>query len=92
MGVKTALAALLLAAGLAGPALSQPLAAMRPVSDATLRAPSPGDWLQWGRTYDAQNFSPLKAIDRANVKALAPVWRAPLQAAPACRPRSSTTG
>jgi alcohol dehydrogenase (cytochrome c) len=74
--------AALAASVLATPALSQPLAAMHPVSDATLRAPPPGDWLQWGRTYDAQNFSPLKAIGRANVKDLAPAWRAPLTPGP----------
>jgi alcohol dehydrogenase (cytochrome c) len=82
MGVKTAaLAALFLAAGVAGPALSQ-TAPVRPVADAALRAPPAGDWLQWGRTYDGQNFSPLKAIGRGNVKALAPAWRTPLPAGP----------
>ena len=68
-----------------GPAPSAPatpaerLAAISPVSPAMLEKPSPGDWLQWGRAYDGQNFSPLRHIDRANVKDLAPVWRAPLQ-------------
>jgi len=56
------------------------LAALRPVSPAMLKAPAASDWLQWGRTYDGQNFSPLKHIDRANVKDLAPAWRAPLAA------------
>ena len=51
------------------------LAAMRPVSAAMLQNPAPGDWLQWGRTYDGQNFSPLKRITRENVKTLAPAWR-----------------
>jgi alcohol dehydrogenase (cytochrome c) len=55
------------------------LAAMRPVSDAMLQNPAPGDWLQWGRTYDGQNFSPLKRITRENVKTLAPAWRTPVQ-------------
>lgn len=55
---------------------------VRPVSPAMLRSPPAGDWLQWGRTYDGQNFSPLKAITRANVKALAPAWRAPIQGGP----------
>src|SRR5262245_7388526 len=55
------------------------LAAMRPVSDAMLKNPAPGDWLQWGRTYDGQNFSPLKRINRENVKTLAPAWRTPVQ-------------
>jgi alcohol dehydrogenase (cytochrome c) len=54
------------------------LAAIRPVSPAMLEKPAAGDWLQWGRAYDGNNFSPLKIIDRANVKNLAPAWRAPL--------------
>ena len=54
------------------------LGKMRPVSPAMLRDPAPGDWLQWGRTYDGQNFSPLKRIDRNTVTTLAQVWRAPL--------------
>ena len=55
------------------------LAGLRPVSSAMLEKPAPGDWLQWGRAYDGQNFSPLKHIDRANVKDLAPAWRVPLE-------------
>jgi alcohol dehydrogenase (cytochrome c) len=43
-----------------------------------LKDPPPGDWLQWGRTYDGQNFSPLKKITRQNVQNLKPAWRAPL--------------
>ncbi|MDP3739294.1 MAG: PQQ-binding-like beta-propeller repeat protein [Hyphomonadaceae bacterium] len=67
----------------AGPDTAQvaaPLGKMRPVSPAMLRDPAPGDWLQWGRTYDGQNFSPLKRIDRSNVANLAQVWRSPVQA------------
>jgi alcohol dehydrogenase (cytochrome c) len=54
------------------------VAGLQPVSSAMLQKPASGDWLQWGRTYDGQNFSPLKHIDRANVKDLAPAWSAPL--------------
>ena len=64
------------------PAAAAPLDQLRPVSPAMLKAPAPGDWLQWGRTYDGQNFSPLKVINRANVKTLAPAWRAPLESGP----------
>jgi len=60
------------------PAATATLAKLRAVSPALQRAPPPGDWLQWGRTSDGQNFSPLKTINRANVKTLAPAWRAPL--------------
>lgn len=56
------------------------IAALRPVSSDMLKEPAPGDWLQWGRTYDGQNFSPLTIIDRTNVKDLAPAWHVSLQA------------
>ena len=78
--------ALALAACATDPAASVPLtpgeriAAVRPVSAAMLKQPAPGDWLVWGRTYDGQNFSPLKSIDRTNVKDLAPAWKTTLQA------------
>ncbi len=55
------------------------LAGMRPVTPAMLRDPAPGDWLQWGRTYDGQNFSPLNRINRDTVKTLAPAWSAPIE-------------
>lgn len=58
------------------------LGRMRPVSQATLHAPAPGDWLHWGRTYDGQNFSPLTRIDRRTVTSLRPAWRLPLPAGP----------
>jgi alcohol dehydrogenase (cytochrome c) len=32
------------------------------------------NWLMYGRTYDAQRFSPLAQIDKTNVKKLTPVW------------------
>jgi alcohol dehydrogenase (cytochrome c) len=57
-------------------------AKLRAVTPAMLDKPSPGDWLQWGRTPDAQNFSPLTAINRKNVASLAPAWRAALQPGP----------
>ena len=49
-----------------------------PVTDEMLRNPSPHDWLHWGRTYDGQSCSPLKQINKENVKDLKPAWRAPL--------------
>ncbi|MGZ6038879.1 MAG: outer membrane protein assembly factor BamB family protein [Phenylobacterium sp.] len=58
------------------------LGKVRSVTTAMLRDPAPGDWLQWGRTYDGQNFSPLTRIDRKTVKSLAPAWRAPLPSGP----------
>ncbi len=32
------------------------------------------NWLMYGRTYDAQRYSPLKQINTKNVSRLAPVW------------------
>lgn len=54
------------------------LTRMRPVTPEMLRDPAPNDWLQWGRTYDGQDFSPLQKINRDTVKDLAPAWKAPL--------------
>jgi alcohol dehydrogenase (cytochrome c) len=45
-----------------------------PVTDAMLKNPPPGEWLQWRRTYDAQGFSPLEQINKANVATLRPAW------------------
>ena len=49
-----------------------------PVTEEMLRDPSPNDWLQWGRTYQGQSYSPLKQINKENVKNLKPAWRVPL--------------
>jgi alcohol dehydrogenase (cytochrome c) len=46
----------------------------RPVTDAMLRGPDPGDWLMYSRTYDAQRYSPLKQIHARNVSRLALAW------------------
>lgn len=45
-----------------------------PVTDAMLRAPSDDDWLMWRRTYDGWGFSPLKDINKENVKSLRLAW------------------
>lgn len=45
-----------------------------PVTDEMLRNPSPNDWLQWRRTYDAHGFSTLNQINKNNVKTLQPAW------------------
>ena len=39
-----------------------------------LAKPPAGDWLTWRRTYDDQGYSPLKQIDRGNVKNLRVAW------------------
>ena len=58
---------------------SKLLNGLTPVTDEVLRNPPSEDWLQNGRTYDGQNFSPLKVITRDNVDFLALAWRAPLR-------------
>src|SRR4026208_1650290 len=40
---------------------------VRPVTEAMLRNPAPGDWLNWRRTDNAWCYSPLDQIARQNV-------------------------
>ncbi len=46
----------------------------RPVTQALLREPPPGDWLSFRRTQDAQGFSPLDQVNRDNVGELRLAW------------------
>ncbi|MBM3796033.1 MAG: alcohol dehydrogenase [Acidobacteria bacterium] len=46
----------------------------RPVTDAMLRNPDPGDWLMIRRNYQAWSYSPLAQITAANVKNLRLKW------------------
>ena len=46
----------------------------RPVTEAMLRNPAPGDWLNWRRTDNAWGFSPLDQINRQNVQQLQLAW------------------
>jgi alcohol dehydrogenase (cytochrome c) len=50
------------------------IANFQPVTEAMLLNPSPNDWLWFSRTADAQRFSPLKQINRGNVKQLSLAW------------------
>jgi alcohol dehydrogenase (cytochrome c) len=54
--------------------LKAPLEKLTPVTDAMLRDPAPGDWLNWRRTYNGWGHSPLDQINRANVKDLEVAW------------------
>jgi glucose dehydrogenase len=47
---------------------------LRPVTEAMLRNPAPGDWLNWRRTDNAWGFSPLDQINRQNVRQLQLAW------------------
>ena len=46
----------------------------RPVTEAMLRNPAPGDWLNWRRTDNAWGYSPLDQITRQNVAQLQLAW------------------
>jgi PQQ-dependent dehydrogenase (methanol/ethanol family) len=46
----------------------------RPVTEAMLRNPGPGDWLNWRRTDNAWGYSPLDQITRQNVSQLQLAW------------------
>jgi len=54
--------------------VANPLDRITPVTEELLRDPPAGDWLIWRRTYDDQGFSPLKQIDRENVRTLRVAW------------------
>ncbi len=45
-----------------------------PVTDEALRHPSDGDWLTWRRTYESLGYSPLRQIDKNNVRSLREAW------------------
>ena len=46
----------------------------RPVTEAMLRNPAAGDWLNWRRTDNAWGYSPLDQINRQNVQHLQLAW------------------
>lgn len=64
------------------PVRRNPVHGIRPVTDAMLEKPDPGDWLVWRRTYDAAGYSPLTQIDTSNVKDLRVAWSWSLPAGP----------
>lgn len=53
---------------------ANPLDRITPVTEAMLQSPSSSEWLSWRRTYDDHGFSPLKQIDRQNVRDLRVAW------------------
>jgi alcohol dehydrogenase (cytochrome c) len=52
----------------------QPGRNLVPLTEDTLKSPSPNDWLMYNRTYDAQRFSPLQQINQSNVGQLKLAW------------------
>src|SRR5689334_21323554 len=59
--------------------VSLPQTAWESITEERLRHPKAGDWMSYRRTDDASAFSPLKEINRSNVKNLRPVWTYPVQ-------------
>ena len=57
---------------IAAAAFALPLPAQRTVAPAELLSPPAGEWLNHGRTYDNQRYSPLTQVTRANVARLVP--------------------
>ncbi len=53
---------------------ANPLDRITPVTEQMLSRPPASEWLIWRRTYDDQGFSPLKQIDRDNVRELRVAW------------------
>ena len=51
-----------------------PIPNWAPVTDEQLRNPDPGDWIMMRGNYEGYGFSPLKQIDRTNIKSLQLVW------------------
>lgn len=64
------------------PVQSNLLLRITPVTDALLRNPPNGSWLGWRRTQDDIGFSPLRQINRENVKDLRVAWTLALPAGP----------
>jgi alcohol dehydrogenase (cytochrome c) len=56
------------------PERASPLDKITPVTDAMLARVPDGEWLTWRRGHDSTGFSPLKAINRDNVRRLRSAW------------------
>jgi alcohol dehydrogenase (cytochrome c) len=63
----------LIIAVISSPLLAQPND-FHTITEATLRNPPPGDWLNWRRTDDAWGYSPLDQINRQNAHRLQLAW------------------
>jgi alcohol dehydrogenase (cytochrome c) len=71
IGLVPSTAILFLAAGLWSAAQ---VTDFRPVTEAMLRNPPAGDWLNWRRTDNAWGYSPLDQINRQNAQQLQLAW------------------
>src|SRR4051794_41767984 len=59
---------------LVAPCANAQVADFKPVTEAMLANPDPGDWLMLNRTFDQQRFSPLNQINKSNVGQLRMAW------------------
>jgi alcohol dehydrogenase (cytochrome c) len=73
MTMKRALSLSLVLIG-SGLLLAAQVKEFRPVTEAMLRNPAPGDWLNWRRTDNAWGYSPLDQINRQNAQELQLAW------------------
>src|SRR5262245_42822697 len=48
--------------------------AFKPVTDATLKSPSPNDWVAWRGTPRSEGYSALTQVNKNNVSQLRLVW------------------
>jgi alcohol dehydrogenase (cytochrome c) len=48
------------------------------ITDQTMRAPKPEDWMMYRNNYQAWGYSPLEQINKTNVKGLQLVWAPPI--------------
>ena len=53
---------------------SKLLSGLSPVTDEGLSHPKDSDWLMWRRTYNGWGYSPLKQINKENVRHLETAW------------------
>ena len=77
MNSSALLAALLGALAITSAAAQQ--RALRPVTDAMLQNPEPGEWLSWRRTPNLWGYSPLTQMKNRNVAKVGLVWTRPLR-------------
>ena len=64
------------------PATPNPLDNISAVTAEMIADPPPGDWLTWRRSYNDLGYSPLKQINRRNVRQLRLAWSLSLPAGP----------
>jgi alcohol dehydrogenase (cytochrome c) len=57
-----------------GPNIPDRFANFKPVTEAELDNPAPGDWPAWRRSHRGLGYSPLKQIDTSNVGRLTIAW------------------